>query len=407
MVRKRTKKETFEFIFVFSMLILAALFVIGYISNPNGSQAEIFFAKAKDYMGDFINVVKYTAGRDPYFNTLNGLGEKPYLPLAYVIMFVLGKIAKYNSSYITLKSWGYTTSTIFTLICAVVFFFQLYFLKNGNKLTKLLTIGVMFASGIFLFSFERGNLIFLSAIFTAFYLINYNSSNKVLKEAAFICLALAAALKVYPALLGILLIYDKRYKEAFRVIIYGVVCSFLPFLFFHGGLSNIPQWIENVRLNSAGYLYSVFPRFGQHFVLNQLLSEGILTKVTVDFIDTIITILIYLTVGLLLIINKYQEIRWKKLCLLTVMVLLLPVNSALYNGLYLFTIIVYFLNEDNKRKGDLVYLILFIIALNPFQLLIGSYNLTYLTINLSISLLFILLIVDNFHFVLTKNKFMK
>ena len=256
-----------------------------------------------------------------------------------------------------------------------------------------------------MFSFERGNLIFLSAIFTLFYLVNYNSSNKVLKEAAFICLALAAALKVYPALFGILLIYERRYKEAFRVIIYGIVSSFLPFLFFHGGFSNIPQWIENVRLNSAGYLYSVFPRFGQHFVLNQLLNEGLLTKATVDIIDTIISVVIYISVGILLIINKYQEIRWKKLCLLTVIVLLLPVNSAFYNGLYLFSIIVYFLNEDNKQKGDLVYLVLFVIALNPFQLVIGTYNLTYLTVNLSISLLFILLIVDNLH--LVKNKLMK
>lgn len=405
MVRKRTEKETFELLFVVSMLILTALFVMGFILNPNGSQAEIFFAKAKDYMGDFINVVKYTAGRDPYLNTLNGLGEKPYLPLAYLIMFVLGKIAKYKSSYVTLQSWGYTTATVFTLICSAVFFFQLYFLKNGNKLIKRITVGVMFASGIFLFSFERGNLIFLSAIFTLFYLVNYNSSNKVLKETAFICLALAAALKVYPALFGILLIYERRYKEAFRVIIYGIVCSFLPFLFFHGGFSNIPQWIENVRLNSAEYLYRVFPRFGQHFVLNQLLNEGLLTKATVDIIDTIISVVIYISVGILLIINKYQEIRWKKLCLLTVMVLLLPVNSAFYNGLYLFTIIVYFLNEDNKQKGDLVYLVLFVIVLNPFQLVIGTYNLTHLTVNLSISLLFILLIVDNLH--LMKNKLMK
>ena len=130
MVRKRTEKETFELLFVVSMLILTALFVMGFILNPNGSQAEIFFAKAKDYMGDFINVVKYTVGRDPYFNTLNGLGEKPYLPLAYVIMFVLGKIAKYKSSYVTLQSWGYTTATVFTLFCSGRIFLSVVFFEK-------------------------------------------------------------------------------------------------------------------------------------------------------------------------------------------------------------------------------------------------------------------------------------
>lgn len=86
-------------------------------------------------------------------------------------------------------------------------------------------------SSISLFSFERGNIIYLAVINSIFFLVNYQSENKIIREMSFIALAIAAALKGFPALLGILLLYDKRHKEAIRLIVHGVIFSFLPFCF--------------------------------------------------------------------------------------------------------------------------------------------------------------------------------
>ena len=89
-------------------------------------------------------------------------------------------------------------------------------------------------SSIFIYAYERGNLIQLTVVLSTIFLLCYNSKNKIIKEISFICLATAAALKIFPALFGILLLFDKKYKEAMRLIIYGINFTSLPFLFFEG-----------------------------------------------------------------------------------------------------------------------------------------------------------------------------
>jgi hypothetical protein len=55
------------------------------------------------------------------------------------------------------------------------------------------------------------------------------------RETALFLFAIAAALKLYPAVFGILYLVKKRYKEAGRLIIYGFLFFFVPFVFFQGG----------------------------------------------------------------------------------------------------------------------------------------------------------------------------
>lgn len=61
-----------------------------------------------------------------------------------------------------------------------------------------------------------------------------DSVKKAEKEAALILIAFAAGLKLYPAIWGVFYLAEKRYKEAIRLIIYGILLFFLPFIFFQG-----------------------------------------------------------------------------------------------------------------------------------------------------------------------------
>lgn len=61
-----------------------------------------------------------------------------------------------------------------------------------------------------------------------------DSEKKAEKEAALILIAFAAGLKLYPAIWGVFYLAEKRYKEAIRLIIYGILLFFLPFIFFQG-----------------------------------------------------------------------------------------------------------------------------------------------------------------------------
>lgn len=94
----------------------------------------------------------------------------------------------------------------------------------------------------------------------------------MLRELALICLACAAAMKLYPALFGLLLLSDKKYKEAVRAVIYGIVLLVVPF-FFMGGVGQIPQMLKN-SLTLNNNTLSGSTGFGYGFKVNATSSIG-------------------------------------------------------------------------------------------------------------------------------------
>ncbi len=62
---------------------------------------------------------------------------------------------------------------------------------------------------------------------------------------------LCSTIKGYPAIFGILLIWEKRWKEAIRLMIYGLLFCFWPaFALIGTGFKyNITQWLVNLGEN--------------------------------------------------------------------------------------------------------------------------------------------------------------
>ena len=79
---------------------------------------------------------------------------------------------------------------------------------------------------------------------------------------------------------------------------------------------------------------------------------------------------------------------------LLLIIVIIPVNSGKYTGLYIFMGIVLFFNEQEHGKFDWVYLAFFIMILNPFHIIYKGQieiNITVLLMNLSASLMFLML----------------
>ena len=90
-----------------------------------------------------------------------------------------------------------TIANYVMLLMILIMFIQLFQMKKGKPVTKwLMTLALAF-SGIALFSYERGNVIYLAVIGMVCFIEHYQSENKVLREWAFIALAFAAAIKGY------------------------------------------------------------------------------------------------------------------------------------------------------------------------------------------------------------------
>jgi len=380
------------FLLLLSFLFL--LFATGLAIAPQGNQTAVFFKKTGDYMADFVQVARYSAGFDPYRSPVGYAQEKAYLPISYLIMggvsALLGGVSA-EAEPAAADGAVLWAAVLFMALCAALLFVQLYALKKGTRPVRLATTVLLFLSGIFLFSFERGNLILLAAAATAFFLANYRAQNRAVRELAFLALAFAAALKGYPALLGLLLLYERRYRDALATALYGVVLAFLPFLFLKGGFANVIPWLADVRLNGIAYDHGVFQRFGPRFLLNALENKGAISPSLRDGIVQGLSVLTALLALLGVWTDRFQTTVWKRIGLLVCILVLLPSNSALYTGLYFLPVVVLFLDAEPRAPRDFLYLALFVCLLCPFQFFVGRTDLTPLLVNFSAEGLFLAL----------------
>ena len=299
----------------------------------------------------------------------------------------------------------------------LIMFIQLFQMKKGKPVTKwLMTLALAF-SGIALFSYERGNVIYLAVIGMVCFIEHYQSENKVLREWAFIALAFAAAIitfivpptvitskkicapespcaaiKGYPAIFGILLIWEKRWKEAIRLMIYGLLFCFGPFALIGTGFKyNITQWLANLGENGEKYMFTHNPRFGYLFFLSQMKSGD-----TRDMWNEVLKIIFYILAIIGIIVISRQKTWWKKAAMLVSIIILLPTNSGFYCGLYLFPIVVLFFNEEEHNWLDILYMLSMIVILNPFQLMTKKgVNITLTATNIAMFVFAGLLLIDN------------
>ena len=91
----KKEKLKLEYIFYILMAILIGLFLYWLFHDDKGTQWNVFFRKTSDYFADYINVLRYSAWHDPYFNALNGPSEKGYFPLTYLIFYWLAKAVNF------------------------------------------------------------------------------------------------------------------------------------------------------------------------------------------------------------------------------------------------------------------------------------------------------------------------
>jgi len=364
---KMKTKTSFEIIFIATiglsfLLWMVFLFMGGALSN----QFSIFYGDSGNFIADSSNVAGYSSGRDPYHNLVYGLGEKAYPPLTYVIMYFVSRIVDAQSYAIRDESYFGIVADfkylaiflVFIIIIMILMYTLIQVTKKGKMSIKIMTALALCCSAPMLYSIERGNTIIFTVLLCMFYLFYYNSENKILKELALIALACAAGFKMTPALLGIMLLYNKQFKDAARTAVYGIIIVFGPFLFLHGGFSNIPLMFENMKLNLKFYtsldgctLTASVNRFGKLYFNNFSMTDAIINNMKI--ITTILSLL-------LLIVVPFLKTNWEKVAAVVVVLIILPSHSGTYCILYMLPVIVMFLNEEKHRNIDFLYLFCFI-----------------------------------------------
>ncbi len=223
--------------------------------------AQILYPDPFDTGMDFFHSIEYTEGGEPYrkYATL-------YPPLANLVFYVLYRFVPVsqmefwrNAGYARLTTADFrlwqTTLFMFILFVmitsiAVIILIQKCFNEEKKQIVTGFSCCILFSAGM-LYAYERGNIIILSWLLALFFVKYRNSNNKIISELALIALAISAGLKLYPAIYGVLMIYEKNYKRAFRAIIYGIVCFVLPSFAFKEGIEGIRIFFEVLLNHSA------------------------------------------------------------------------------------------------------------------------------------------------------------
>lgn len=409
------KKDPFKYIFFIVGFLFIIIFFLSIILTHGDSVKHYLFSDQKDTFMDFFNSIYDTIGRHPYQNGVI------YPPICYVIYYIFSRFIPIEifsgSNKMMLKlNQGPMLSILIYLILEILFFILLCKkVKKGKEIEKNLFVFLMLLSVPFLFAFERGNIIFVLLILLIMFFAFKDSKNKVLKELSLISLACSAAIKIYPAIFGLVLIKEKKFKEINRVIIYGLILFFMPFIFF-GGFGEVIQFYKNITGATAS--------FNEDFIINKINFSTVADTIAnllsipqncINIIFKIFIILIFITSCINALISNS---KWKTTALLCCLMIGIPGISFTYTAIFLVIPLIYFLDEKKEKSFiNFIYLILFILILfpNPISLFEqGNFNYFYTNVSLntkimsfSIFILTLLLNIENFILCCNKNTIKK
>lgn len=221
--------------------------------------------------------------------------------------------------------------------------------RCSEHMRILLALSLLCSYPFFAYAIKTGNPILLTTIVILMALHYMDSTSKVKKEMALILIAIAASFKIFPALLGLLYIKDKRYKEAIRLFIYGVIMFFMPFIFFDG-LDGLKMFIMNLmqdqrELISLGTLPYILLRIP-------------FTATNTTFSNFII-ILFALILFFCLFLAKKKYVAYAIIC---EFMLLIPGVSQPYSLVYMvIPMLFWMIDEEEKTMIDYVYAILYVL----------------------------------------------
>lgn len=311
-------------------------------------------------------------------------------PLAYCMYYLISRILYKdnirNPEALNISGSGLLVLCMLMVAFTMFFVFALFRMYQSNRETEKKWLAALFmCSYPFWLAIERGNMSLLVLILLMYAMILKDSDKKWERETALLLFAAAAALKLYPAVFGLLYLIRKRYKEAGRLIIYGLLLFFLPFIFFDGW-SGFKIFFHNITAVGSGTtgvtIVGIFGRIA--VVLGMSLKEG-------HEIGRFISYLYFIAV---LLYCFYKKESWKSITLLTSLMIVFVAASGTYCLIYCVIPFVCFMNELIAKKEfkrmDYVYATIFVLifAAYPIQRL-GSSGMLYTALYLLIAILLV------------------
>lgn len=400
LTKKSKIPTTKSMIKYFMIFFVCSLFISAVMAAASGGESWKYMlfhsGPYTDMYMDFFNSIR-DGGSPNVYSARNNI----YPPLCVLIFRIFSKLIDPN-----LVSTRFSQRTmlqadqlcmiiyiLFALVCimSLVRLIESYAnIKTDGKLQTHAAIisYAMIISYPVMFCLERGNILILSVIFAMFFIFFKDSENKAVRELSYISLALSAGIKLYPAIFGLSLIIEKKYKDAARLMVYGIIAVVFPIVFF----------LDEFRTNPASVSIGVFPllRIGTSVVadsettsalsklIKNLLNFAINKKSSLNFSSVSIQNFIFMAQGsattakifcgitevIALFCAFTAKREWQKVFLLCYLMLNIPSASNSYAlSFLLIPFIIFLFNTEKYRQKDWVYLAGFMLILTPLPTL--------------------------------------
>lgn len=355
MVKKR--KKLIFFILMWCGII--GVFITSVLSSGKTINNLLFCQENQTFM-DFFECIVY--GRHPY--EVNG----SYPPLAFLIFAIFGRLIPLE----TRMRGGYAVRESQMGMFSVGIFLAVSFFLIQNLINKYYR-GKLWEKNFFLVTFilstpmlfliERANIVFLVVPAVAYFIFNYDSEIIYKRHFAYICLSIAAGIKIYPAVLGLLVVQRRKAKEICLCLVYGIIIFFAAFIFFDGIFGITGFW--NNLVNS---LQVIGGELGYGYKINITNTFSWIGKIFGDEIffsklGNIVYCMVIVLGVVITLFGKFKQ-KWKRWMIPILLMLLLPGFSFIYSLTFLVIPLIGFFNEKQSR-GDNFYAVLYALSFIP------------------------------------------
>lgn len=347
------------------VLVITLVLLIGFISSVifhyiMGFYLKIpypyntFLFRPYDHFNDFFNV----------YNSVR-LVRVTYFPFTQILIRFLTLLPKSFSFFVTM--------TLFLITLFYLNWFKtLSTIKNKFLKTELLIVLTMLSYPV-LIALDRGNIEVILFIFLALFLYYYYFKKSYLWSVLF--LSMAIAIKLFPAALLVLLISDKKYKEAVYCIITTIGLTISGYLLF--GFVSGKGFLEAIKISLVhrqNYIYNynirMFSLPHSHSIWNlfsliKLFYGRLINSNFLIITYSVIAILFFISISAYVIF--IENVRWRKIALVIFAMISLPYSSADYTLIYLFFPIMFFVISKHSNKNSFIYALLFGLLLTPLD----------------------------------------
>ena len=343
--RNYFKNISYFSLFVAIELILIAVFITVDLITHGEALDNLLLSVNSRFMDYSIHLGFASAPFGTNIYELNNMACFP--PLSFLMYAFLARLGGYQAEdpgFISydhvIKGSNLVIFMVYNFFCVLLLSYavSLYFNKKGLLYQIILPAIFILSYPVAFSAMERGNSVFFVAPLIAIALAWRNETSKVKREIALILIAVCVGLKIYPVVLGLLYLKEKRWSETIRLIIYGILIFFVPFVFFGG--------VDAVR----SFFRVLFSVYGQIHIFN---FKGLTIMIVKDIFgsnaDLFGTIVqqFYLVVSLIAFFcakNKRSEIL-----ILCCLMALYVSSSWMYTCIYMIPAALVFFQENNNQ----------------------------------------------------------